>query len=124
MKPFVRLAGWWKQRRTASSSSTNFDLACVCGQTCQGQRQRRHQVVRCSRCNRELFVLPLSPLPAVRVGTGAATAESPSRPLWLVPLLAGGVTFLVMVALFAAFWDTIVPGRGPGSSATRPLGTA
>lgn len=44
--------------------------------------------------------------------------------MWLVPLLAGGATFLVMVALFAAFWDYIIPGRGPGSTATRPLGTA
>jgi hypothetical protein len=124
LKPFVRLAGWWKQRLTASSSSTTYYLSCHCGQTCEGQRQRRHQVVRCSRCNREQFVLPLSPLPAVRPGTAAATAESPSRPLWLVPLLAGGVTFLLMVALFAAFWDYIIPGRGSTATATRPPGTA
>lgn len=124
MKPLVRLAAWWKLRLTASSSPTAYDLSCVCGQTCQGPRQLRHQVVRCARCNRELFVLPLSPLPAVRLGAASTTVDGRSRPVWLVPLLAGGATFLVMVALFVVLWDYIIPGRISGAAATRPLGTA
>ncbi|MBL8797250.1 MAG: hypothetical protein JNM56_25330 [Planctomycetia bacterium] len=123
MKPLARLVAWWKRAPASSGSLAAYDLTCPCGQSCQGARQLKHQALRCPRCQRALFVLPLSPLPAVRGGSAAPGNARSMRRVWLAPLLAGGLTFVVVVVLFVACWNSLVPGRASSAAGTRPAGT-
>src|SRR5262249_11954163 len=99
MKGLFRIPNWWKNRQTAELKPASYKITCACGQPCEGLRQVTHQVLRCSRCSRELFVLPSSPLPPVAsLGSAhpvsrSALATWRSKP-WFWPVVAGGLTFL------------------------------
>jgi hypothetical protein len=75
-----------------------------------------HQVIRCARCGEELFVLPTSRLPAVRVSGGrvrlpAAAGRALARwRLWALPALAVALTVL---ALVAAYHFVVAPRVAP-----------
>ncbi len=77
--------------------SGGYTVSCPCGQACHGQRQARHQVLKCPRCGHAVFVLPRSPFHA----HGAAAARrAPLSLAWLMPVVAGAITLSVLVALF------------------------
>lgn len=54
----------------AESSTSTFDLTCVCGQKHAGQRRRRHQQIICKECGTPLFVLPLDVYPIPTASSG------------------------------------------------------
>src|SRR5579871_1631056 len=85
----------WFRNGSANGASTAYEIVCACGHVSRGQRRARHQVVRCPSCRRELFVLPVSPLPRVVSpgGESSIVQAPPARSrFWLGPLLAVGMT--------------------------------
>jgi hypothetical protein len=56
----------WLTGRHLPAAPVPFEVACLCGQIVRGFRQPTHQALPCPACARPVFVLPLSPLPAVR----------------------------------------------------------
>jgi hypothetical protein len=112
MRSFFLIPDWWKNGFVASVPAVPYQVVCVCGQSSTGVRQLRHQVVRCSHCNRELFVLPLSPLPSL-VAPGASEAAPKTtlrRSPWFWPVVAGGLTFALSVVVLIVLLDRLVPG--------------
>ena len=77
MKGLLGIVGWWQNGQPAVQPPT-YQITCACGQSCEGVRQAKHQIIRCLRCSRELFVLPFSPLPPV-MPPGAESATTTSR---------------------------------------------
>jgi hypothetical protein len=117
--------------------STPFEVRCPCGHATAGQRQPRHQVVRCPACQRSLFVLPASPLPvprnaswsSARRGLGQALADGSPRQappsgrwlFWRWPLVAAGLTLVVVVLGLAALIH--FTGRDPAATHSTHAGT-
>ena len=106
-----RLRRWWDSARASwSGQRVPYSVACRCGHTLRGHRQRRYQVLRCQTCRRSVFILPYSAYPAIlavetRVPKGKAAARSPFPPrarfrAWLLPTLAALLTLLVAVIGF------------------------
>jgi hypothetical protein len=95
----------------------SYEVVCNCGQTIQGERQARHQVLTCPGCGDKVFVLPLSPL-ADPLHAPPAGARAPRR-WWRAPLLAGLASLAGLLLVFMAVrpWLT----RSHGSSG--PPGT-
>ncbi|MCI0461598.1 MAG: hypothetical protein L0Z62_32005 [Gemmataceae bacterium] len=103
----TRLRGWWGSR--SAPAALPYEVTCPCGQVATGLRMPEAQVIRCSRCGEELFVLPLSRLPEVTAsGDGPALSPAPRsglrrRPWWL-PALAAGLTLLLLLAAYVVFF--------------------
>src|SRR5579884_2866951 len=100
---------WLRPGGRRSGGGASYEVVCACGQVARGQRQARHQVIRCSACQRPVFILPASPLPRWSspdgpAGNGtpapAAARPAPGR-FWVRPLLAGLVTLAVVAAVLA-----------------------
>jgi hypothetical protein len=97
-----------------------FTLSCPCGQKVAGQRQAKHQVVRCAGCGRSLFVLPFSPLPPVSADKAvtpspAARPRMPSRRSWLLPVAAASLTLAVVIIAFALLLHYLL-GKRPAET--------
>jgi len=119
----MRLLGRWQHwwRNGAGAPAVEYALRCDCGQALHGARQAAHQVIHCEQCRRAHFVLPLSPLPPVAAPglppdltapavRPYAIAPGPARP-WLMPLAAGGVTFLLAALGFWLLVELLLPPR-------------
>ncbi len=92
-----------------------FELVCTCGQALRGERQMRYQLVRCSACGAERFVLPRSRLPAVLTTADTLAPASRSRWLfWTWPLTAAGAA--LMLAALAIFF--LIRHTGPDRAAS------
>lgn len=102
----------WLLFRGEPEKPLPFEIACGCGRLTTGLRQAAHQVLTCTGCGEKLFVLPLSRLPPVLTDAERAQQNTWVRRLrarlarlgpWQQPLLAAGLTFvLVAAALFLA----------------------
>jgi hypothetical protein len=123
MKGLFRVAGWWKKGPAAPVPAIPFQITCSCGQIIQGHREHSHQVIRCNACNRDLFVLPASPLPpGAAPGAAAAlpAAVGTSRSPWFWPLVAGGATLLVVIGAFAAAFIWLIEMPQPEGAVLTP----
>jgi hypothetical protein len=114
-----RIQQWFKNA-SINGASAPYEIVCACGQVCRGSRHARHQVVRCSICRREMFVLPVSPLPrVVPPGGESSIAQLPptrSR-LWLGPVAAVGLTLsFLIVAVVCWIYFSVLPSRSADSS--------
>jgi hypothetical protein len=120
MSRLLNNSGARGQRERPGSGTVPAVVTCACGQANYAARRPRHQFVSCTRCRAELFVLPRSPWPSVTDGStdprdeadAPATALAPARRVWLLPLLAGALTLLLVVVLFAALWPSSHPRPG------------
>ena len=85
--------------RPGHSVAVSFEIICSCGQAVRGQRSGQAQMVRCSACGAERFVLPFSPLSPVLSATAGPTSPTARGRwrFWLGPLLAAGVALLLAV---------------------------
>src|SRR5262245_49899664 len=90
----------WKWGRSQSGVFP-YRIVCGCGQALQGLRSGRHQVVRCPGCGESHFVLPRSPLPLVEPAEGSPL---PAGASWRAPLIAAGLTFLLVAGGLVAFF--------------------
>jgi len=68
-----------------------------------GERQPRHQVLRCPQCGRSVFILPRSPYQIDRAREGVLLGAR-SRSFWVMPTLAAAATLAILSALFLAAW--------------------
>jgi hypothetical protein len=124
MKGWGGLAQWWTNGRAGNRATARYRITCACGHACEGQRQASSQVVRCSSCQREHFVLPFSPLPAV-VAPGCEPGRSSmflrrcaGRP-WFWPVVAGGLTLVIAAGALWLLVAYLLPaGRTPGPAAS------
>jgi hypothetical protein len=83
-----------------SETSVPFAVKCSAGHLVQGQRQRRHQVVRCTECGVDVFVLPRSPFPSLD-DSRARRNVIPVSP-WRRPFVAAGFTLLLVAGATVA----------------------
>lgn len=76
-----------------------YQILCDCGQPLRGERQSRHQVISCPRCNCSLFILPNSPFESSQ----QEIRKSPRswQQSWTMPLLAAGCCLLLLLGGFA-----------------------
>lgn len=81
---------------------SEYLVECACGQTLQGTRIARHQVLPCPGCQAPLFIFPLSPWAALvkkqQAGPPKTTRFRP-RDL-VVPIGAGVATLLGLLLLY------------------------
>jgi hypothetical protein len=116
----ARVQRWW-QPGGRSGVAVPYEVACACGHVVRGQRQERHQVVRCPSCRQAVFVLPLSPLPRwssaeVPAASGiVARFHRPPSPwlFWVGPVIAGLITVLVVLVVIVAVVSYLRPPHGP-----------
>src|SRR6516162_3379790 len=119
MKALARLQHWWKNGLTDAHRQVPYQIVCACGQPAHGLRKAKHQIILCITCNRKLFVLPFSPLPPVKRPSQDTLASKTelvrwrSRP-WFGPLVAGGLTLLASVIIFALVLNRITADRQQG----------
>jgi hypothetical protein len=76
------------------SSRVTYEIACTCGAVVRGERQVRHQVVNCAACSRAVFVLPISPYD--EPAKGRSSRAVPGLRSWRGPLIAGGLSLVVL----------------------------
>ena len=94
----------------------SVEIVCRCGAICQVERRPRHQAWPCPACGRRLFVLPRSPF----LHGEAAAVERRPWPIWLGPVLAGGTSLLVCVALYFLVLRGLLSGSAAdGAAATK-----
>jgi hypothetical protein len=120
---------WWNPPTPPFPQSASFEVVCACGSIHRGERRAKHQVVRCTVCGKQVFVLPTSPLlsgqPAAAIAHATVPLPEPNiRNLWpwLWPVFAGAVTLLIVVGAFTALllylWPSgpqAPPAPGPES---------
>jgi hypothetical protein len=104
-KLVAKLRRLWPLKRSAVQSRAPYEVTCACGQVATGFRQREYQTLRCSRCGNEVFVLPLSPFPAVeavddRPRSAPATAARSASRLWGLPVAAVALTLTALILIF------------------------
>jgi DNA-directed RNA polymerase subunit RPC12/RpoP len=95
--PTVVFAGLRLPEREGEKE-TPFTVRCHCGATLQGQRLAQHQVVRCSHCGAERFILPRSALPvvkAVAANPPSSVLRSGSWRVWRGPLIGAGLALVL-----------------------------
>lgn len=97
----ARVRRFWVDRSSEPSRREPFCVACGCGQQFRGLRRRHHQVLHCPGCGASVFVLACSPYPDPAGGPATTGAASiPSRATWRLPILAGVLTLIVVVAVY------------------------
>jgi hypothetical protein len=120
----------WRGVSPPSAAHAPYEVTCACGQVARGARLPVHQVIRCTRCGDELFVLPLSRLPAVQTSAGrrrlpkAASRALARWRLWALPALAAVLTVLVLVAAYHFLVAPHVAPRAAGDLAQRGVKAA
>jgi hypothetical protein len=101
-------------------------VTCSCGHTLFGQRRRRHQVVRCPKCGKPLFILPNNVYPPAHVeaATPAETTAPSSQRTWLrawrLPLLAALTTLVIAVVFFVWVWPHLGRKQEPPGETVSP----
>jgi hypothetical protein len=112
---FVR---WWETPHRPPAAGVPYRVVCACGQVAAGSRQDTFQVIRCSACGAERFILPRSPLPPV---AGPVRLSSPhASAAWFPP--SRGLTFLaagalaLLVAAAALTW--MLTARSPAEKSS------
>jgi hypothetical protein len=101
----------WQSSSLFSTGASAYEVACRCGRVERGWRQRSHQVLRCRHCGASIFVLGLSPLPAVGK-TSAATASAARRPgsarrrRLALRACSGALAVFVIVAALVSYFQS------------------
>jgi hypothetical protein len=110
VRTFVRHC--WLLIRPVSGPVMPFIVTCECGGGVSGVRHAGPQQLPCPICSKPLFVLPRSRWPAPE---GEQAAATPSRATvktrlhtWRMPLFAGAVTVVVVVAVFLALLPSLI----------------
>jgi len=101
--PFRNL---WPGRRASIIAAAVYRIDCPCGGELTGSRLARHQVVKCPRCQRQRFVLPCSPFPAVETATSSSVPPMVTplaRRFWLLPVGAALLTGMLLWILGTLF---------------------
>src|SRR5438552_10544957 len=104
---FAALRRKWTDLNRGTGPAVPCRVGCACGQTLQGVRAARHQVLRCPACGESVFVLPRSPLPPTGDEDDSPPGTQPPRPPWLLPLAAGGLALVVVVAGLFLFFSRL-----------------
>jgi hypothetical protein len=128
VKLVSRVRRWWRPGSRRFGIAAPYEVACACGNVLRGQRQARHQVVRCGACHQPVFVLPYSPLPRWSAADVPASGGDPAPPaaraaalrFWRWPLIAGGLTLAVLVAVFTVCLVVLRPVLHPVAGETAP----
>src|SRR5262245_49853733 len=94
---FHALRRKWGPSGKRGAPSCPFRIACSCGQVLQGMRSARHQVIICPGCRESYFIFPRSPLPPVESAEGLPSLSVVAAPPWRKPVLAAGLTLLVVI---------------------------
>jgi hypothetical protein len=106
------MAGWFSRLTRAGeqpdAEPVDFSVACNCGSTVTGTRNRRMHVVVCRQCTTQLCILPISPYPRPKQRT---TKKKPVKPA-LKPLRELNSDEIEIV--------TPVPGTKKAGSKTTP----
>lgn len=79
-----------------------YRVACACGQILTGTRRDSYQVITCSTCAAERFILPRSPLPPLDAQPAHEPTQGQAR-LWTYPLLAATLTLLLIAGAFLLY---------------------
>ena len=99
--------GWGKLKRPRGPLIP-FRVSCNCGQSVQGIRGPRHQIVRCPACGASLFVFPPSPLPRSPDEEPLPEPTPPrARSPWFVPAVAAGLTLAVVALGLVLFFSKL-----------------
>jgi hypothetical protein len=96
----------WVARPRRRVVAEPYDVVCACGLRVNGQRQERHQVVRCLGCGGPVFVLGGSPLAEA---TAKPQAAGVSRRYWIGPALAAVLTLAAAVLIFSRLIPALTP---------------
>ncbi|HEV3259375.1 MAG TPA: hypothetical protein VG013_21090 [Gemmataceae bacterium] len=111
---------WWADGKKRTVPRASFEVTCSCGWVARGQRQPAHQLISCGSCGRKIFVLPVSPLPAVAPSTDKPAAAGPSAPARAglrLALVAAGLVLAAAVVVSIIFFgrrgDTAARDGGP-----------
>jgi len=88
----------------SASEPTTFAIQCACGVWSHSTRQPVAQILKCSGCNRRIFVFPDSPsMFGARAIHGGVGAKCSWRRVWFTPIaasiLALGLVGLVVTAI-------------------------
>jgi hypothetical protein len=75
-----QLRHWLNVTGQQAQTPVPYEVACTCGSLLRGFRQASYQVPKCTRCGRNVFILPLSPLPPVVPDNDPNPAVAPSMP--------------------------------------------
>jgi hypothetical protein len=97
--------------------SVPYALKCPAGHDVRGVRQRRHQVVRCSACGVHVFVLAYSPF-TDREGRRRSATPAGRSP-WRRPVVAAGITFILVAGALAALLLTLTRNADEAAELTR-----
>lgn len=98
-----------REARNKFSAEIPYSIECGCGHLLTGKRGREAATVHCSNCKAATLVFPASPLTELRetIRDGLRhAAETPKIPpaegpkAWRTPLLAAGVTLVVVIVIF------------------------
>lgn len=89
-----------------------YGISCPCGKEITGDRAGKPQTVVCPTCRLKYFVFPTSPwqiLGAVpsEPNARAMVASSRTRSWWTRPVLAGCLTFVLIISAFMLAWDLL-----------------
>lgn len=99
-------------RWISDGSPPAFELACECGASIRGQREKHPQVAACPACGTKRFILPRSPLPEVVVSLDLPDARASRRVaarVWFAAIAA----ILLLAILGISAWllnRTVKPG--------------
>ncbi len=94
------LRRWWPTRRPQEKTSPPYEVACFCGHSLRGQRQRSSHVVTCPNCGRKRFLLPSSPWPGG--DTSAVLSSPPAKQAVASPGNLGRLVLVIVVGGAAA----------------------
>src|SRR5262245_19476290 len=78
--------------------AAGYRVTCLCGAGYSGQRLATHQVLSCQRCQRPIFVLPLSPWSVRDNASQPDTVRPSARAPWLLGAAVGIAATLLVVA--------------------------
>jgi hypothetical protein len=130
----AKVRRWWQPDSSRVKRLAVYRVRCRCGEVAAGPRKGHFQVVPCGHCGRELFVLPISPLPSVvdsliearQSAVSPAAAAKPAtrwKGLALLVALAGLIGLaLYGVVAYGPWWGggektaRSGPGRPPAES--------
>src|ERR1700735_4927351 len=101
------VGNWFKNGSRQPSWLVPFEVACTCGLVARGHRQPSHQVLTCKGCQRQLFVLPISPFPPLvspqdkKLGPAASPQPTGGLRPWIMPLAAASLTLVIVIAVLS-----------------------
>lgn len=110
----ARLTRWLSAGTRQRDKPLAYLVTCPAGHALRGMRRRTHQILRCTECDRAVFVLPQSAWPDTERLT------KPQRPLvspWRRPIIAATLTVVLMAAALGFLFVLLKPRAAVQDSA-------